>query len=139
MRLSSIIINLIASSASPALSHPSQSQHHLAQALRPDHQTAEWNSTVSIQLFAELEELARVVDISYCVGTSGIYKPFECASRCDEFPDFELVDTFNTGPLMSDSCGYIVLDHGKKTHGSGRIIVAFRGTYSIANTIVDLS
>jgi len=35
---------------------------------------------------------------------------------------------------MADSCGYIVLDH----NGSGRIIVAFRGTYSVANTIVDL-
>lgn len=36
---------------------------------------------------------------------------------------------------MSDSCGYIVLDHSIKK----RLIVAFRGTYSIANTIVDLS
>jgi len=44
---------------------------------------------------------------------------------------------------MSDSCGYIVLDHGKQRFGfgkrKGRVIVAFRGTYSIANTIVDLS
>lgn len=40
---------------------------------------------------------------------------------------------------MSDSCGYIVLDHEKKRRGHGRIVVAFRGTYSIANTIVDLS
>lgn len=51
---------------------------------------------------------------------------------------------FNTGPLMSDSCGYIALDHGNDVGGEegerkGRIIVAFRGTYSIANTIVDLS
>ncbi|KAK0100259.1 hypothetical protein ONS96_007542 [Cadophora gregata f. sp. sojae] len=96
-------------------------------------------SNISISLFAELEELARIVDISYCVGTTGISKPFSCASRCDEFPSFELVDTFNTGPLMSDSCGYIVLDHGTGRPGKGRILVAFRGTYSIANTIVDLS
>jgi pimeloyl-ACP methyl ester carboxylesterase len=40
---------------------------------------------------------------------------------------------------MSDSCGYIVLDHSTRRLGKGRIIVAFRGTYSIANTIVDLS
>ena len=43
---------------------------------------------------------------------------------------------------MSDSCGYIVIDHGKERNGrakSPRLIVAFRGTYSIANTIVDLS
>jgi hypothetical protein len=37
---------------------------------------------------------------------------------------------------MSDSCGYIVLSHSQT---NPRIIVAFRGTYSIANTIVDLS
>jgi len=97
------------------------------------------NANISIHLFAELEELSRVVDISYCVGTTGISKPFSCASRCDEFPDFELVDTFNTGPLMSDSCGYIALDHSKRHGGKGRVIIAFRGTYSIANTIVDLS
>lgn len=41
---------------------------------------------------------------------------------------------------MSDSCGYIVLDHGKNgNRKEGRVIVAFRGTYSLANTIVDLS
>ncbi len=40
---------------------------------------------------------------------------------------------------MSDSCGYIVLDHSTRRLDRGRIIVAFRGTYSIANTIVDLS
>ncbi|CAL3961940.1 unnamed protein product [Diplocarpon coronariae] len=92
-------------------------------------------------LFAELEELARVVDIAYCVGTTGIAPPFLCAGRCADFPAFELVDTFNTGPLMSDSCGYVALDHGAggRDSGSGRVVVAFRGTYSIANTIVDLS
>lgn len=91
---------------------------------------------VSATLFAELEELARIVDIAYCVGlaSTGISKPFRCLSRCHDFPSFELVTTWNTGPLLSDSCGYIALDHDR-----GRIIVAFRGTYSIANTIIDLS
>jgi hypothetical protein len=37
---------------------------------------------------------------------------------------------------MSDSCGYIALSHSQS---NPRIIVAFRGTYSIANTVVDLS
>ena len=32
-----------------------------------------------------------------------------------------------------------MLDHSKRHDGRGRVIVAFRGTYSIANTIVDLS
>jgi hypothetical protein len=44
--------------------------------------------------------------------------------------------TWNTGPLLADSCGYIALSHPPS---SPRIILAFRGTYSIANTIVDLS
>lgn len=97
---------------------------------------ANTNRNVSLELFTELEELARIVDISYCVGLTslGITKPFGCLSRCSDFPQFELVTTWNTGPLLSDSCGYIALDHGKN-----RIIVAFRGTYSIANTVVDLS
>jgi hypothetical protein len=46
---------------------------------------------ISAGLYAELEELARLVDIAYCVGTTGIAKPFLCASRCDDFPDMELV------------------------------------------------
>lgn len=107
------------------------------------------SSNLSIALFAELEELSRIVDISYCVGTTGIQRPFRCASRCEDFEGFELVETFNTGALMSDSCGYVALDHGrrglmekqkeKRGGRKGRVIVAFRGTYSIANTIVDLS
>ena len=38
--------------------------------------------------------------------------------------------------MLSDSCGFITLSHGPSTP---RIILAFRGTYSIANTITDLS
>lgn len=58
----------------------------------PAHATLSHN--ISTTLFAELEELARIVDISYCVGVAGlgITKPFQCASRCNEFPDFELVN-----------------------------------------------
>lgn len=47
---------------------------------------------VSVPVFMELEELARLVDISYCVGVTGIRKPFECLSRCSDFPWFGLVD-----------------------------------------------
>ncbi|KAL2165206.1 hypothetical protein VTH06DRAFT_502 [Thermothelomyces fergusii] len=78
---------------------------------------------------------SRLVDISYCVGTAG------------------------TGIAPPFACGYIAVDHGR---GRGRwrpmeesgveeeeeeeedrggvkeIIVAFRGTYSITNAIVDL-
>ncbi|KAJ5834296.1 hypothetical protein N7447_000322 [Penicillium robsamsonii] len=89
---------------------------------------------VSTDLFNSLEELSRLVDISYCVSTTGIHQPFQCLSRCAEFPDLEL--TWNTGLLLSDSCGYIALSH---TPTSKQILLAFRGTYSITNTIIDLS
>ena len=139
MRLFSIISGFVAAYGSVASAHPSTVQSDATETVFVSSKIAEHTRNVSIELFAELEELSRIVDIAYCVGMTGISKPFRCASRCDDFPDFELVDTFNTGPLMSDSCGYIVLDHGVRRVGTGRIIVAFRGTYSIANTIVDLS
>lgn len=91
---------------------------------------------VSAAIFESLEELARIVDISYCVGSTGIQKPFNCLGRCGDFKGFELITTWNTGPLLSDSCGYIALSHEPFEK---RVIVAFRGTYSIANTIADLS
>lgn len=113
------------------------------------------NYSISEELFTNLEELSRIVDISYCVGTTGIQKPFLCASRCSDFKGFELVtvgnllvhierewkliavlQTWETGPLLSDSCGYVAIDHAP---ANPRIILAFRGTYSLANAIVDLS
>ncbi|KAJ4224080.1 hypothetical protein NW759_005746 [Fusarium solani] len=103
--------------------------------------------SISVSLFATLERLSRLVDISYCIGTTGVRKPFECVSRCSDFPSLSLVTTWNTGPLLGDSCGYIAVDHGVRqredsdayTAGQPAIVVAFRGTYSITNTIVDLS
>lgn len=47
-----------------------------------------------------------------------------------------LWQTWSTGVLLSDSCGYVALSHAP---GPKRIVVAFRGTYSITNTIIDLS
>lgn len=60
----------------------------------PDHsflRHADTNKTIGLELFNDLEELARIVDISYCVGVTGIWKPFTCISRCHQFPSFELV------------------------------------------------
>lgn len=122
-------------------------------ALVPSHRVAGGHvpstTAISSSLFSELERLARLVDISYCIGNTGISKPFDCISRCDEFPSVRLVKTWHTGVLMSDSCGYIAVDHGDGPHdrpgtapddpGHKAIIVAFRGTYSITNTVVDLS
>lgn len=47
---------------------------------------------VSNELFNSLEELSRLVDISYCVGTAGVQKPFQCLSHCAEFPNLELIE-----------------------------------------------
>ncbi|EQL02008.1 hypothetical protein G6O67_002408 [Ophiocordyceps sinensis] len=117
------------------------------------HPAPSWRSTsISTPLFEDLERLSRLVDISYCVGNTGVRRPFECLSRCSDFPELSLVTTWNTGVLLSDSCGYIAVDSdggrlrdgaakgADDSHaGRGAIVVAFRGTYSITNTIVDLS
>lgn len=71
-----------------------------SQAVLTDPQPDNFNRNVSRKLFYELEELARIVDISYCVGTTGIQKPFLCASRCQEFPGFELVTASGTSRIQ---------------------------------------
>ncbi|EAQ93337.1 hypothetical protein CHGG_01572 [Chaetomium globosum CBS 148.51] len=43
-------------------------------------------SGITPPLFASLERAARLVDITYCVGTTGISPPFSCVSRCRDFP-----------------------------------------------------
>lgn len=43
------------------------------------------------ELFNSLEELSRLVDIAYCVGTTGVQPPFQCLSHCVEFPDLQLL------------------------------------------------
>lgn len=117
---------------------------------QPIHDAVPKPKSISVRLFAELERLARLVDISYCIGTTGVSKPFNCASRCSEFPTLSLAATWNTGILLSDSCGYLAVDHGTRRtdiegdvppgeEGHKAIVIAFRGTYSITNTVVDLS
>ena len=153
MRLLSSLITLLAfdpaslagSSAEP---HPEPQQRPISSPSSDDGYAGA--SSVSTAFFASLERLARLVDITYCVGTTGISPPFSCASRCKEFPELRLASTWNTGVLMSDSCGYVAVDHGPgpKQHDGdskdageeeGAIVVAFRGTYSITNTVIDLS
>ncbi|TKX25353.1 lipase-like protein 3 [Elsinoe australis] len=96
------------------------------------------NTTISAALFNTLEEHSRLVDITYCINPTnlGLTKPFTCLSRCTDFPTLKLITTWNTGPLLTDSCGYIALDHSSL---HPRIVVAFRGTYSLANTVLDLA
>ncbi|KOS21193.1 putative feruloyl esterase A [Escovopsis weberi] len=114
---------------------------------------------ISTPLFASLERLARLVDTTYCLGSTGIHRPFDCLSRCKEFPEMRLATTWSTGILFGDNCGFIAVDHsrgqqqwpgpgpgpgagpgsGRVADAQGAIVVAFRGTYSIANTIYDLA
>ena len=92
---------------------------------------------VSMALFSELEELSRLVDISYCTGmlATGISKPFHCWCRCGDFPHFQLVKDWRTGfNMQSDSGGYVAVDSVGK-----RIVIAFRGTYNIAGWLANLS
>lgn len=101
---------------------------------------------ISSSLFASLEEAARIVDVSYCVGlpfpSGGIQAPFTCASpHCASFADiFELVKTWTTGITGlvggTDGAGYIALSHPP---AEKRIVVAFRGTYSLGDVVRDLS
>ncbi|KAJ8611763.1 hypothetical protein MRB53_037770 [Persea americana] len=99
------------------------------------------NATISKELFNDLERLSRLADIAYCVSppSTGLSKPFTCLSHCAEFPKFELVIAWNTGPLLSDTAGYVALDHGNDTSEGGQVVIAFRGTYSLTNAVIDLS
>jgi hypothetical protein len=67
------------------------------------------NDTITRELFFELEELARIVDVAYCVGTAGlgIQKPFKCLSHCgdEDFKHFELVTVRLPHTFSSITCG----------------------------------
>lgn len=127
------VVSALSSRAETIFQRPTFSPH-------PDVDDALATASISPSVFTDIERLARLVDITYCVGTSGIYQPFTCASRCKEFPNLRLASTWNTGVLLSDSCGYVAVDDGSEDgEEKPAIIVAFRGTYSLANTVVDLS
>jgi len=95
--LKSISISVVLFYAAITAAFPANGQQPLSvwessDAQAQGHNLVSGNRNVSIRLFAELEEFARLVDIAYCVGVTGIQPPFECASRCDEFPEYQLVD-----------------------------------------------
>jgi len=93
-------------------------------------------TNITQDLFDEFATLSELVDIAYCVGTlnTGIDAPFTCLSYCAHFPSLTLITAWNTGLTLSDSCGYIALSPDER-----RIIIAFRGTYSLVNALADLS
>ena len=119
----------------------------------PRHAPTLFDRSVPKSLFFELEELSRLVAISYCVGNTGIQEPFECLNHCSDFKGFALVtvhilssnqhhitsansvQTWDTGLLDSSSSGYIVLSHPPWPQ---RILVVFRGTHSFSDAIHDL-
>lgn len=97
-----LILHCIVILAAVAGSHGDQTQQPLVH-LGND-------TLISQKLFWELEELARIVDISYCVGTAGlgIQKPFQCASRCAD-PDFESFELVTVSRRMQDAIDVAVL------------------------------
>ncbi|KAL2113085.1 hypothetical protein VUR80DRAFT_5340 [Thermomyces stellatus] len=142
MRIPTFLLSL--SLLAPGLAEPIPATHHVQERLQGDNTTDD--KGVSIALFSSLERMSRLVDVTYCVGTSGVSKPFNCISRCKDFPSLTLITTWNTGVLLGDSCGYIAVDDVVRRPGSDgddtgekAIIVAFRGTYSLSNTVVDLA
>jgi hypothetical protein len=93
----------------PALASQQSEQIPLVGSSASSHQQHAYhsnNASISAPLFVELEELARVVDISYCVGAYGvgIQNPFECPSRCAEFPSFELVTVSSSFIIYFPGC-----------------------------------
>lgn len=62
--------------------------------------------SINPQLFLELEELARIVDISYCVGFTGIHRPFLCAGNCHDFPTFDLIEVQSWSSVASNMHSY---------------------------------
>lgn len=70
---------------------------------RPASVVLDGSRAVSQSLFNSLEELARLVDISYCVGSTGIQKPFNCLSRCSDFQGFQLL-TVTTARSLGSCC-----------------------------------
>jgi len=120
----------VAASAAIALQRPQAPLLH--------HLSTDATRNISSAVFLELEELARLVDITYCISAAspGILPPFHCLSRCADFPALSLVRTWAThlhSPL-TDSCGYIARDDSTR-----RLVIAFRGTYSFTNVLADLS
>jgi hypothetical protein len=79
---------------------------------RPASAILDGSREVSQSLFNSLEELARLVDISYCVGSTGIQKPFSCLSRCNDFQGFELITVCKDTPPCLHTNSKIVLRHG---------------------------
>lgn len=89
-------VSLLLASTNGAFSGPHQVP------LSEPYQIPQAKANISINLFKDLEELSRIVDIAYCVGTAGlgIQKPFLCASRCQDFKHFELVKvSTNASPI----------------------------------------
>ena len=95
-----IFLLLLVSLTSTSLIHP-----HFQSYLTHDSRSGN-NGVISSDLFADLEELSRIVDIAYCVGLagSGIQKPFLCASRCQDFGSFQLVTVGGSYAVGNRTC-----------------------------------
>jgi hypothetical protein len=66
-------------------------RNHIGSRSPQQREASQHDKQISQTLFDDLQELARLVDISYCVGSTGLREPFECLNHCKEFEGFELV------------------------------------------------
>lgn len=113
---------------------------------------------VSKHFLVSLDRAARLAHIVYCTGSvvpppAHLTEPFNCGSHCDDPdiapPNVHLLHTWERTvgavphPSLTGSCGYVAVDHYGRYHprggGKGQIVVVFRGTYSFADVVADLS
>lgn len=115
-----------------AVSAPSPAFHQIP--LLPE---VHRSNGISQELFKDLNDLAKIVDVTNCLQTpEGISYPFECNSFCREFPGLKLLKQWNTKDDLADSSGYIAISHEK---GGEKVIIAFAGTYSFTDAVIDLA
>lgn len=76
----------------------------------------------------------------YCISPiSDIESPFCCENGCDQFPNMEIVDQWNTNdiniiPRSFETSGYIAVDKVTK-----KLFIVLRGTRSFKDSIIDIS
>ncbi|KAI5820808.1 Alpha/Beta hydrolase protein [Pyronema omphalodes] len=143
MRLPSLLVLAVTAFAADqqALSHSRNRSPSLSSSSPPvagPSSTPSPRPTISPTLFSHLTSLSELVDITYCLSPppfpAGLYAPFECLSFCSLYPSLRLLTTFHTGLALTDTTGYLALDPPNR-----RILLAFRGTYSLAGAVADLT
>ncbi|ODV92098.1 hypothetical protein CANCADRAFT_689 [Tortispora caseinolytica NRRL Y-17796] len=91
---------------------------------------------ISPYQFQLLTEFSHLADVAYCVPSPGISEPFNCTSACSRFNGIHLITEFATDHANQSCTGYIAVDDGSFSNQK-KIIVAFRGTNTLKDILVD--